>query len=158
MSPTGSFLFISLGSVSSCISSLPACCLLSFLSLPSTMSSQPLLLPCPSLPLFNTCSFLLAVSVFHHCAVLPLPPLSLSLRDGLRSTGSRVFVSCYSMWARNSTIPPFQIACFLAQKEHVCTHTACLLQNGAHTHTYSHMHIIHLHAHALMCTHTHTTE
>lgn len=51
-----------------------------------------------------------------------LPP-SLSLRDSLRSTGSRVFVSCYSMCARNSTIPPFQIACFLAQKRRARTHT-----------------------------------
>lgn len=68
------------------------------------------------------------------CTTVLLP--SPSLRDGLRSTGSRVLISCYSMWARNSIIPPFQIACFLALKERLHTQSAsCKKRPLTHTHT-----------------------
>lgn len=138
---------------------LPICCLLLFLSLahhplkgifPYLLTASPS--PFLSLPVFNTHLFLLAASVFHHRAVLRLSLLP--VRHGLRSTGSRVFVSCYSMWARNSTIPPFQIACFLARKEHthmrVCTHTFSLpLAKCAHTHPRTHAY------YSLTWTHSH---
>lgn len=69
------------------------------------------------------------------CTTVLLP--SPSLRDGLRSTGSRVLISCYSMWARNSIIPPFQIACFLALKERLHTQSAsCKKRPLTHTHTH----------------------
>lgn len=85
------------------------------------------------------------------CTTVLLP--SPSLRDGLRSTGSRVLISCYSMWARNSIIPPFQIACFLALKERLHTQSASCKKRPL-THTHTHTLVIHFHAHTLPCEHT----
>lgn len=169
MSPTDSFLFISLGYISSCFSPLPICCLLSFLSLahhplkdvfPYLFTASPP--PFLSLPLFNTHLFLLAASVFHHCAVLWLPPSSLS--DMV--WGQLAHVSLSPATACGLEIPPshrFKLHVSWLEKR-TCTcvraqtraRTECLLQNGVHTYTHTHMHIIHLHEHILMSTHRHT--
>lgn len=125
MSPTGSFLFISFCSLCFSPSLSTSHFFKTHLSLfvhRLSSSLAPLFL-CLMHTHFSWLRLYFTAVLF---SLYPSPSSShpsLSLRDGLRSTGSRVSVSCYSMWARNSTIPPFQIACFLARKEHVHTHS-----------------------------------
>lgn len=94
---------------------------------------------------FNIHPFLVAVSVFHCCAPPPHPPSEMVWGQPAHVSPSPA-TAC---GLQNSTIPPFQIACFLARRERAHTHSLPPAKWSTHTSS---------HAYLFTYKHTHTQQ